>query len=76
MYFFRDVVGEAAVSKEVLSRHTNEYQAWVEAFAAITVRSNGPGRESARRITSVPRCPGWSGKTVTAFSSSSRAWSR
>jgi hypothetical protein len=36
MYFFRDVVGEAAVSKEVLSRHTNEHQAWVEAFAAIT----------------------------------------
>jgi hypothetical protein len=36
MYFFRDVVGEAAVSKEVLPRHTNEHQAWVEAFAAIT----------------------------------------
>ena len=34
VYFFRNVVGEATVSKEVLSRRTNEYQAWVEAFAA------------------------------------------
>ena len=32
-YFFRDVVGEPVISKEVLSRRTNEYQAWVEAFA-------------------------------------------
>jgi hypothetical protein len=33
VYFFRQVVGVAAVSKEVLSRRTNEYQNWVEAFA-------------------------------------------
>jgi hypothetical protein len=33
VYFFRQVVGEAAVGKEVLSRRTNEYQNWVEAFA-------------------------------------------
>jgi len=32
-YFFRDVVGEPVIGKEVLSRRTNEYQAWVEAFA-------------------------------------------
>jgi hypothetical protein len=32
-YFFRDVVGEPVISKEVLSRRTNEYQAWVGAFA-------------------------------------------
>lgn len=33
-YFFHDVVGEPVIGKEVLSRRTNEYQAWVEAFAA------------------------------------------
>jgi hypothetical protein len=33
VYFFRQVVGIAAVGKEVLSRRTNEYQHWVEAFA-------------------------------------------
>jgi hypothetical protein len=33
VHFFRDVVGVAAVSKEVLSQRTADYQAWVEAFA-------------------------------------------
>ena len=33
VYFFRQVVGVSAVDKEVLSRRTNEYQNWVEAFA-------------------------------------------
>jgi hypothetical protein len=33
VYFFRQVVGVAALDKEVLSRRTNEYQSWVEAFA-------------------------------------------
>jgi len=32
-YFFREVVGEPVLAKEVLSRRTNEYQSWVEAFA-------------------------------------------
>ena len=32
-YFFHDVVGEPVIGKEVLSRRTQEYQAWVEAFA-------------------------------------------
>jgi hypothetical protein len=32
-HFFHNVVGEPAIGKEVLSRRTNEYQAWVEAFA-------------------------------------------
>ena len=32
-YFFQNVVGEPVIAKEVLSRRTNEYQAWVEAFA-------------------------------------------
>lgn len=33
VYFFRQVVGIPIVDKEVLSRRTNDYQAWVEAYA-------------------------------------------
>jgi hypothetical protein len=33
VHFFRDVVGVVTVDKEVLSRRTADYQAWVEAFA-------------------------------------------
>jgi hypothetical protein len=43
VYFFQRVVGEPVVGKEVLSRRTNEYQGWVEAFA----RNQGIGIEWA-----------------------------
>jgi len=33
VHFFQNVLGEPLIDKEVLSRRTNEYQAWVEAFA-------------------------------------------
>ena len=33
VYFFRNVVGEPVVSKELLSKHTGDYQRWVEAYA-------------------------------------------
>lgn len=33
VYFFREVLGLAAVDKEVLSRRTADYRRWVEAFA-------------------------------------------
>jgi hypothetical protein len=33
VYFFREVLGIPIVSKEVLSKRTEEYKAWVEAFA-------------------------------------------
>src|ERR1700755_942078 len=33
LHFFRNVVGVAVVDKEVFSRRTADYQAWVEAFA-------------------------------------------
>jgi hypothetical protein len=42
-YFFQNVVGEPVIGKEVLSRRTNEYQAWVEAFA----RNHGVATEWA-----------------------------
>ena len=33
VHFFRDIVGVAEVSKELLSQRTNDYQRWVEAYA-------------------------------------------
>ncbi len=33
VHFFQNVAGEPVIGKEVLSRRTNEYQAWGEAFA-------------------------------------------
>ena len=60
-YFFQNVVGEPVIAKEVLSRRTNEYQAWVEAFARNHPPSNGPSRRYARRIMFVPPCAAWNG---------------
>ncbi len=33
VFFFREVLGLPVVDKEVLSRRTNEYRSWVEAYA-------------------------------------------
>ncbi len=33
VYFFREVVGIKAITKEVLTQRTREYQRWVEAYA-------------------------------------------
>jgi hypothetical protein len=33
VHFFQNVVGEPVISKEVLSRRTDEYKGWVEAYA-------------------------------------------
>jgi hypothetical protein len=33
VYFFREVVGVPAITREVLSQRTRDYQNWVEAFA-------------------------------------------
>jgi hypothetical protein len=78
VHFFRNVVGLAVVDKEVLSRRTADYQAWVEAFARnhrlpIEWAEKGVRKEdhvlpSQRRIGQ--------GRTPTASISSSRAWSR
>jgi hypothetical protein len=50
VHFFRDVVGVAAVDKEVLNRGTADYEAWVEAFARnhrLPIRR--PGENSCLR---------------------------
>src|SRR5947208_16464080 len=33
VYFFREVVGAPAISKEVLCRRTHDYEGWVQAYA-------------------------------------------
>jgi hypothetical protein len=33
VYFFQEVVGVPAITKEILRQRTNAYQSWVEAFA-------------------------------------------
>jgi hypothetical protein len=48
LHFFRQVVGVAAVDKEVLSRRTADYQTWVESFATIMAfRPNGPSANTS-----------------------------
>jgi hypothetical protein len=49
---FRNVVGVPAVSKEVLSQHTADYQAWGEAFA----RNHRLPIESAEKGLVAHRC--------------------
>jgi hypothetical protein len=46
VHFFQNVVGEPVIGKEVLSRRTNEYQAWVEAFA----RNHAPIEWAAPKV--------------------------
>jgi hypothetical protein len=72
--FFRQVVGVAAVDKEVLSRRTGEYQGWVEAFAhnhdtPIEWAQKG----CARKTTFSGGCARWCERSATAFISSSGA---
>src|SRR4030081_2504240 len=81
VYFFHEVLGMPVVDKEVLRQRTNDYQNWVEAYARLrpattTFPSNGPKRESAKRITSCRRCTRWRRPTLSASTSFSRAWNR
>jgi hypothetical protein len=64
-YFFREVVGEKVIDKAVLSRRTNEYQAWVEAFAGnhCPIEWAGPGvrkedyvRPALQRMVRAKQC--------------------
>ena len=57
VHFFRQVVGVAAVDKEVLSRRTADYQNGSRPSPTIMAfRSNGPKRASARKTTSCRGC--------------------
>src|SRR5476649_2856058 len=67
VYFFRQVLGIPAVSKEVLSQRTNDYRSWVEALPGIMgFPSNGRKRACARKTMSCSRCGGWKRRTPSA----------
>ncbi|HKN26863.1 MAG TPA: hypothetical protein VJY34_02870, partial [Roseiarcus sp.] len=77
VHFFRDIVGVAEVSKEVLSQRTNDYQRWVEAYARnhsipIEWAEKGVHKED----TFCRGYIGWRGATRTVSTSSSKAWSK
>src|SRR5215467_6412396 len=77
VHFFRNVVGVAVVSKDVLSQRTADYQAWVEAYARNhRLPLEWAERECARKIMSCPGNAAWRSGAPTASISSSRAWSR
>ena len=57
VYFFRQVVGVAAVDKEVLSRRTGRIRAGSRPLPAITTfPSSGPRRACARKNTFSTTC--------------------
>src|SRR5712671_7833327 len=66
VYFFRQVVGVAAVDKEVLSRRTGEYQDWVEAFAPQSWHAHRVGREGCAqgRLRSTVAAPDGAGAAL------------
>ena len=54
VFFFREVLGLPVVDKEVLSRRTNEYRGWVEAYARnhkIPMEWGGKGSAQRRLCT-------------------------
>src|SRR6516164_7056836 len=52
VHFFRDIVGVAEVSKEVLSQRANDYQRWVEVYACDhSILIEWGGRITARVAT-------------------------
>jgi len=77
VYFFRQVVGVPAVTKELLSGHTGDYQRWVEASPVITISpSSGLKKGGAKRSMCGAGSARCSGGSSLACTSSSRAWSK
>jgi hypothetical protein len=74
VYFFRQVLGIPAVSKEVLSQRTDDYR---KPSPAITrFPSSGPRRVSAKKNMSCLPYAALRNVAPTASISSSRAWNR
>ena len=60
VYFFRDVVGVPVIEKTVLSRRTEIYRNWVEAYASNhKLPIEWARRACARKITCCPTCAAW-----------------
>src|SRR6516164_2967008 len=77
VHFFRNVVGVAAVDKEVLSQRTADYQAWVEAYARNHRLPIEWAEKGVRKEDHVlPWQRRMARRAPTASISSSRAWSR
>ena len=77
VHFFRQVVGVPVVSKEVLSQRTDDYQAWVEAFARnhrLPIEWAEKGVRKEDHV--VPWQRRMARKRVYGVYTSSRAWSR
>ena len=77
VHFVREVLGIPVVSKEVLSKRTNDYRSWVEAFARnhkIPMEWAGKGVRKEEYVLPSLRRMGTG--TPMASTSSSRAWSK
>src|SRR5215475_6214160 len=78
VHFFRRVVGVPVISKEVLSQRTADYQNWVAAFARnhnIPIEWAEKGVRKEDYVQPWLRKK-WCGRTPSAFTSFSRAWSK
>jgi hypothetical protein len=73
VHFIREVIRAPVITKEILSERTTGYQNWVEAFAIVASRLNGPRRAFARRILCAAGNAEWRATTPTACILSSRA---
>ena len=76
VYFFREVLGIPVVGKEVLSRRTDDYRSWVEAYTRnhdipILWAENGVRKEHQ----SYPLYAVWRRPMLTESILSSKAWS-
>jgi len=59
VHFVRQVLGIPVVDKEVLSKRTDEYQSWVEAYARNhKIPIEWAGKGVARRTMCCPPCAG------------------
>ena len=57
VHFFRDVHGQYPITPQVLAKRTNEYRAWVEAYARnhkIPVKKHEKGKSMAGPASSAP----------------------
>ena len=76
VYWLQQVLGIEAITKEVLSRRTEDYVRLGPELCPQPARFrwNGPKRTCARKTTSARICGGWNATTASASTSSSRPW--
>ena len=67
VYFFHEVLGMPVVNKEVLSRRTNDYRSWVEAYARNHQHPHSMGRKGSPERGSSPTRAAPSGEAAKAY---------